>query len=351
MNRQLQARAQGEKRARLVLVQLLCGVSIWRTALTRLIPLCGAAAWWTALACLLPGFGSALLLRLAMSLTRSATLTEAARACLGRIGAALVSWTLAALLLVEGLSAMTALVTLFTEGVGARGTQFTMALLTGAILLFSLHREGLPRAAYLLRWGLACAALILAVFHAGEAQPDHLFPVFGGGRNTVYGAIQTSISLAWPVVLLLTVPSAGQRGRLSAGVLPAVLAVGAILLTTLTIPHELLLQATGLAETLLLPVRFALNALRVLNIALLTVTLFLSIGGCVRLAAEQICQPLKVGFAWLPYVLVGALCLSQATDVSALWRLLAKVEPWLIAPLLLIGSVCFIVAVFRRKRT
>ena len=100
---QLASRIAGENRARLTMLRLVCAVSIWRTAMTQVLPLCGAAAWWVTLLCLLPGFAVAALLRLAMHLTCASTLTEAVRACLGKVGTWAVSLVLAALLLVEGL--------------------------------------------------------------------------------------------------------------------------------------------------------------------------------------------------------------------------------------------------------
>lgn len=163
---QLASRIAGENCARLTMLRLVCAVSIWRTAMTQVLPLCGAAAWWVTLLCLLPGFAVAVLLRLAMHLTCASTLTEAVRACLGKRGAWAVSLVLAALLLVEGLSGLTALITLFTEGVGTRGTAFTLALLTGGALLLALHRDGLPRAAHFLRWPMAAVAVIVG------AQPQ-----------------------------------------------------------------------------------------------------------------------------------------------------------------------------------
>ena len=138
--RQLASRLAGGNCARLTLLRLLCGVSIWRTAMTRVLPLCGSAAWWVTLLCLLPGFAVAALLRLAMSFTRAQTLTEAVRACLGKVGAWVLAVVLAALLLLEGFSSMTALITLFTQGLRTQGTPFALALLTGGALLFSLHR-------------------------------------------------------------------------------------------------------------------------------------------------------------------------------------------------------------------
>ena len=53
MNQEMLSRLDGERRAQQSLLHLLCAVSIWRTAMTRILPLCGAAAWWVTLICLL----------------------------------------------------------------------------------------------------------------------------------------------------------------------------------------------------------------------------------------------------------------------------------------------------------
>ena len=60
----LASRMAGENRARVMLLRILCAVSVWRTAMTRVLPLCGGSAWWVTLICLLPGLGVTLLLRL-----------------------------------------------------------------------------------------------------------------------------------------------------------------------------------------------------------------------------------------------------------------------------------------------
>lgn len=350
MNDQTRSRLDGELRAQGTLIRLLCGMSIWRTAMTRVLPLCGSAAWWVSLLCLLPGFGVAALLRLVMRFTRTATLAEAVRACLGKAGIVAASAMLTALLLIEGVSGMTALVTLFTQGIGTRGTQLTLAVLTGAILLFSLHREGLARAAQFLRWGMAAAAVLVAAYLACDARLDHLFPLYGDGRSSVWPALQAGLSLSWPVALLLTVEPSGRGRRLTGGVLPAFCAVGGLLLLTLVVPHEVMTQSSGLAESLLLPVRFAPNAVRVIAQSLMMLVFFLSIGASGQLGASSVCLPLRRSPEWLPYVLVAALILTQAADVSVLWAALEIIVPWLLAPLLALAVLCLPAALIRRRK-
>ena len=345
---QLASRMAGENRARLTLLRLICAVSIWRIAMTRVLPLCGTSAWWVILMCLLPGFAVAVLLRLVMHLTRTDTLTEAVRACLGQVGVWAVSAVLAVLLLTEGLSGLTALITLFTQGVGTRGTAFTLALLTGGALLLSLHREGLARAAYFLRWGMVVAAVLIAVCLVPDVRLDHLFPLHGEGDAAILAPLKAGVSLAWPVVLLLTMQPT-RMGRLRSAVLPAFAAVAALLVLTLTIPQELISQRTTLAALLLLPAKYAPNALRILYLCLLMLTIFMSIGASVQLAAEHLCAPLKRRAAWIPHVLLIGVILTQTCGASDLWDAIGRVHPWLLVPLMAIALSCLPIAFVWRK--
>lgn len=344
------ARRKEEHCAQLTLIRLLCAVSVWRTIMTRILPLCGTAAWWTALICLLPGVLTAALLRLIMHLTHCDTLAEAARACGGQAGAAVFALFLTALLTADGISSVTALITLFTEGVGTRGTQFSLAVLTGVFLLFSLHREGLARAAYLLRWGLLTAFLVLTAAAFPAVRLDGAFPLYGEGEASVQAALSAGMSLGWPLALLLTVPSPAGTGRLRSGIVPVFLAVGAVLLLTLTIPHERLMQHQTLAASLLLPARYAANALRVLALSLLMLTFFLATGASVQLATAQLLLPWRSAPAWLPHALLAGLFLTQTADIASLWRLLGRIEPWLLMPLPALGLLGLPLALIRRNR-
>lgn len=346
---QLASRMAGENHARLTMLQLVCTVSIWRTGMTQIVPYSGSASWWVTILCLLPGFAVAALLRLAMHLTRTSTLTEGVRACLGQVGGWAVSLMLAALLLVEGLSGLTALITLFTEGVGTRGTAFTLALLTGGALLLSLHREGLPRAVHFLRWPMAAAAVTVGACLLLYARLDHLFPMYGEGAANVLLALKAGISLAWPVALLLTSPPAKQ-GRLRSAVLPAFAAVTVLLVLVLTIPQELLAGTKSLAQLLLLPTKYASNALRILYLCLMMIGIFLSISASVRLATGNLCVPSKRNPNWLPNVILIVLILTQAGDAARLWRWLELLQPWLLAPLAALTLICLPMAFLRRKR-
>ena len=344
------SRLQGELLARASMVRLLLGVCIWRAALTRVLPLCGASAWWVTLLCLLPGVAVAALLRLVMRLADADVLPEAVRGICGKGGIWLLGVSLAIPLLAEGLSSMTALITLFTQGIGTRGTQLTLALLTGGALLCATDRAGFSRGVYLLRWGMAGAALLLAGFLLPRVQVDHLFPIAGDGDGSLWTGLRAGGSLAWPTALLLTVEPTPARGRLRGAMLPLLGPVLALLLVSLVVPHEVLLGQTNLARQLLLPSWFLPNALRVLALCLWMLLFFFSIGASVQLAAEQAALMSGRELSWLPKLLLITLTLSQAIAPEALWRVLGRVEGWLPAPLAVLALILLPLALQRRKR-
>lgn len=350
MKCQASARMEGERRALATMIRLLCAVSIWRTAMTRILPLGGTSAWWVTLLCLVPGVFAAAVMRMVMRLTRSATVTEGLRACLGRGGAYLLCGALAVPLLVEAAADVTALITLFTEGAGTRGTQITLALLTGGALIFSLHRDGLARGAYFLRGLLVAGAMVLGGFLLARSKADHLFPIWGVGRTALTPAIGAGWSLAWPVSLLLTIEPACQQGRLRGAVLPVFAPVGALLIITLAIPHELLIRQSALAQLMLLPAMYLPNALRLLWLCLLMLAFFLVIGASVQLASAQVASVLPRVPGWLSGALLAVLVLLQAGEPSVLWRSLAFLEPWLLLPLEALAMVCLPIAFIRRNQ-
>ena len=89
--------------------------------------------------------------------------------------------TLTLPLLLDGIASLTALITFFTEGIGARGSQFTLTLLTASVMLIALNRDGLPRGIYLLRHVLLVAAAIIAINALLDAHPDGIVPLLGEG--------------------------------------------------------------------------------------------------------------------------------------------------------------------------
>lgn len=347
----LQARLAGELRARTVFLQLICIVSILRTVLTRIVPMAGSGAWWLTLVCLLPGAGVYGLLALGMRLTGSANVTDLARVCLGGLGGWLLSFVMAAATLLDGASSMTALITLFTEGVGTKGTQLTLAILTGAVLLTCLHREGLPRGAYLLRWVMLGAALLTAAFGLPAVRVDSLFPMLGDGKAALTAAFRAGLSLAWPFALLLTLPKEREKPRLAA-LCPVILSVlGVLVFLTLTNPNELLTCSHTLADSLLLPTRYASSAIRTLAQCLLMLVFFLAIGGAAQLSTDFLCAPMGQPPGWLPYAVLTLLTATQALQPGMLWEALGFLEPWLLLPVAVLAAACLPIAIIRRKRT
>lgn len=347
----LQVRLTGERQARRSLVQLIAAASILRTALTRLLPLAGCSAWWLTLICLLPGLVLTALLSLGMRLTGAATLTELARCCLGKYGGWLVSLVVGLLLLLDGASALTALITLFTEGLGTSGTQLTMAILTASALLFALHREGLPRAAYLLRWVMLAAALLTAAFGLPAMRVDHLYPLLGDGEAAMTAAFRAGMSLSWPLTLLLTVSEEMKKPAI-AQACPVVLAALAVLLFVgLMHPQEQLVRHQGLAECLMLTAPQGSPAVRLMAHCLLMLALFLAVAGAVQLSADSIAAPWGVPQRWLPVVLLGGLTATQTADSGMVWDTLGHAETWLLLPFAVLAVICLPIAIIRRKRT
>ena len=351
MKSQIQSRVSAELHAGFALRQLLCVVFIWRGMMTIVLPVCGSSAWWTSLIFLLPGAAVALLLRWVMRLTKTTTITEAARACLGKYGAVGCSILLASLLLVEAVSTLTALLTVFTQGVGTRGTQFTLAVLTGAVLLCCLHREGLPRAVYMLRWVMLAAAAVIVLFLLADAQVSNLFPLLVETQGSQIMVLQAGFSLGWPLVLTLTVPSCRKRGRLSGGFCAASVAVGLMLVTVLSIPHEVLRANNTLSAWLLLPIRYQSNAVRLVGLCLLMLSFFLALGGAVQMASASLLAPCKKQSGWLPALVLSGTVLTQTVDIQRLWAILQAAEAWLLLPLAVMAVIIFPIACCRRIKT
>ena len=346
----LAARLMGERRTVQCLIRLVATVSILRTLLTRVLPLAGSAGWWMTLVCFLPGLAVYGLLALLLRMTHTTVLTDALRAAFGRFGAWLLAVLLAALLLLDGASSMTALVTLFTEGIGTEGTQFTLAVLTGGVLAFCLHRDGLPRGTFFLRWIMLGALALMALDWLGMAHVDGLFPVLGDGMPSLVAALRAGVSLAWPLALLLTAEPvrAGVRFR---PVIPVILlCFGVALFTCLSLPHELLVTHHDLSGSLLEITLHLRPAVRMVAICLLLLTLFLTIGGTAYLITGALAAPVGRGHAWLPYAAVVLLVLTQLTDIRVLWTFLGTCEPWLLCPLAALGALALPAIMIRRRR-
>ena len=346
----LAARLRGERRAVQCMIRLVAVTSMLRTLLTRVLPLAGAASWWMTVVCLLPGLLVYGLLALVLRLTQTAVLTDAMRACFGRFGAWLLAAVLTALLLLDGASSMTALITLFTEGIGTEGTQFTLALLTGAVLCFCLHREGLPRGVFFLRWLMLGALALLALDWLSMSHFDGLFPVLGDGVPALMTAGEAGASLAWPLLLLLTAEPVRPGVRLRPVIPVALICFGVVLLACLSIPHELLVTHHDLSGSLMEMTLHLHPAVRMVAICLLLLTLFLTLGGTAHLLSGALSAPTGRGYGWLPFAAVALMVLSQLSDIRRLWALLGTVEPWLLCPLAALGAAALPVALIKRRR-
>ncbi|MBR3765525.1 MAG: hypothetical protein IKK57_13370 [Clostridia bacterium] len=331
----IQARQLAEGRARLCLAEVVCTVSILRTGMTCVLPLAGSAAWWVTLAALLPGAGAFLLACWLMRREGAATLTELVRRRLGRAGVWALCGLLAALLAVDAVATLTALTDFFSRGVGTKGTPLTLSLLTGAALLPCLHRDGLPRAAFLLRWPLLTAALLAGAFLLTQARADHLFPLIGSGLPSVWSALTAGGSMGWPLLLLTLSP---QPAAVRHGALARV-ALGSLtplLLICLTIPQEILPTHADVAAALLLPGRYASPGVQMLLHCLLLAALFLALGGALHSLAELVRAPLSRPLTWLPHAALLLLILTQLLPRTPLRGAMAATTAWALLPVLLL---------------
>lgn len=346
----LRLRLMGERRARVSLIRLVAVVSILRTVMTRVLPLAGSAGWWMTPVCLLPGLAVYALLALAMRLTGTAVLADMARAAFGAAGVWALSAVLTALLALDGAASMTTLVTMFTEGIGTEGTQFTLAVLTGIALLFCLHREGLPRGVFFLRWVMLAALALTAWNWLGMARFDGLFPVLGDGASSLTAAFRAGVSMAWPLTLLLTAEPVRPGVRFRPAVPVLLLCCAVVLLTCLSLPHELLTAHLDLSGSLLEMTLHLQPAVRTLAICLLMLSLFLTVGGMAHLLTYAAAAPLGRAPGWQPYVAVGLLVATQCLDIRALWTFLGQCGTWLLAPLGGFAALALPVALIRRRR-
>ena len=329
-------RMLGDRRARVFQVQLVCIAAAVRTVVCEVIPLCGSAGWWVSVVCLLPGAAVYGLAALAMKRCGAHTLADGLRICLGQWGMWLASGVLGILLSAEGAASMTALVTMFTEGIGSEGTQLTMALLTLGALVCCLHRDGLCWGIWLFRRGMLVLALTIAGVTLGFARMDGLHPVLGPGSNAVTAALRAGVSMGWPFLLLLTVENR-REGYIRPLALPVAAVAVVCLLVCLSNPCEVLVRERGLALRLLLPVMYLPPALRTMAHGLGMLVMLLGMASCAQLAAKQL-QPSGREIFWLPYVLCGVLAMSQIWPSGVVWRGVNELLRWGVLPLAVLAA-------------
>lgn len=341
-----QMRLQGSRLARVCQVQLWCAVSMARTVVTEVLPLCGSAGWWVAPLCMMPGLAVYGLMAAVMRWKKQPTLLEGIRAATGKAGIWIVSALLGLLLLLDGAATMTALVTIFTEGIGTEGTQITMALLTLAALMGCMHQDGLAWGIWLIRRVLLGLSVAIAMMLLNMMRPDGIHPVMGQGSAAVAAAFKASMSLGWPLILLLTVEDDG-RGRCLHPIPPVSVVVCVGVLLCLTYPCEVLVRTGGLAERMLLGAMHLQPALRTLVHALEMLVLLLGLASAVQLSAGQWLVPSGRELGWLPYAMAALLTATQGKDIHVLWEGLNFLLRWL--PVLLgMGLLAAMIALGRR---
>lgn len=323
-------RRLGQRRCQRSQWRLIACVAMLRTAITRVIPLAGSAGWWVVPVCMLPGF--------ALYALGCWGLRRNGQTCLH--GSRLVCILAALALLTDGVSSMTALTTLFTEGIGTPGTQLTLALVAGGMLLFALNREGLARGIFFLRWGLVGLLALVLIWYAAHAKIDHLFPALGGGWSSVRSGVLAGLGMTWPFLLALMEPPVAKH-QAREPLPPALLCVTAVLCLCLAIPHEVLVISQSLGDTLVQTVAHLSPFLRLIAICLWMGGLFLSMGSVCSLSAAFLLAPWGRELPWLAGVLALILAGTQALAIRPLYQILSAVEPWLLAVLAVGTALCW----------
>ena len=311
--------------------RLLAVVSFLRGALTQVLPLAGSGGWWLCALSLLGAYVPYLLCARLLKKTNAATLQEALRAAWGGAGVWLVYLLAAFALLADGLCTLTALTTLFTQGIGARGTQFTLGVLTCAAVLFCLNRDGQAYGMQLLRWPLGAFLLVAAL--CAPMRADGLFPLGGQGKSAALQALAAGAGLGWPLVLLLMEEPVHQAKRWRDPLPAWGLGLAVLLMVTLTVPHEVLVQHASLAQSLLVPAMYLPSAAELAALCLWMAGLFLALAVAVRCAADALTAPAGRNVSWLAAVLTAAASASQWIPAHRLWQVLQTAQVWLCMPL------------------
>lgn len=323
-------RRRGEERCCRSQWRLIFCVNTLRTAVTRVIPLCGAAGWWVVLLCLLPSLGLYALGRWGLKRRGSTCLHGKAAVC----GVAF------ACLAVDGVSSMTTLGALFTEGAGTPGTQFTLALVAAGMMLFALDREGLARGIYMVRRLMLGALALVLVSYGTRARVDHLFPVLGGGWADVRSGLMAGAGMGWPLLLALMEPPVSRRG--AGDVLPpALVCVVAALCLCLCIPHEVLVTRQSLGDTLVQTVAHLSPFVRLVAICLWMSGLFLSMTSVCSLGGELLLAPWGLRLPWIAGAVALLLAGTQLLPLQGLRKGLQWAEPVLLLGLCLCSLLCW----------
>lgn len=347
-----QARLMADRLCHRSLLRLLVCASMLLGAVTQVVPHAGSASWWLVPALMAPGIALHLLLCLLLRGTGTRSLPECLSVLLGDAGRRVCMLLLALMVLVDAAASLTALVCLFTEGIDTEGTQLTIALLTCAALLWCLDQNGLPRGMRLFRYPLLGMIALLGLDLLSMAHWDHLYPMLGGGRASLWTAARAGMSLSWPLILLLGSAPVREHGTHARELMmPVLLVVAAVWGLIVAVPHEVLMTCSALAELLVLPVRYAHPAAQTLGQCLLMLGLFLLIACQLHTLSELSLAQGKVR-KYLPHGLLLLLAGTQLIPTVRLWSALSAVRVWFIVPAaVLVLCLCLVgMLAGRRKR-
>lgn len=312
----------GECKAKRCQWQLLAFMNIFLTAVTRVLPLAGSAGWWITAACVLTAWGLYALGYWGLCRRKISSLPPGCAVCLLAFAASLT----------DGVRYLTALVTLFTEGVGTSGTQFTLALTTVALLMLALKKEALARGIFFLRYGLAALLMAVLAWFVTQGRVNHLFPLMGNGLPDVLAAFRAGLGMGWPFLLGLMDEPAEEHPML-APLPPALLGCSSVLCICLAIPHEVLMQHTSLGEALVQTVAYLPSPVRLLAICLWMSGSFLALGSVCCLGSDLLLSPWSRRCAWLPFGLAGITVVTQGLSIRGLWMVLGWAAPFSLAAL------------------
>jgi len=341
-------RADTEKRLRVAVYRFAATTVMLRHGCSLIAEEGGAAGWWLMLLCMLPGLTVAGLLYVLMRRCACGSVPQLVERTLGPGAVRAVNTAAALALTVEGLASLTALATMFVDGVGTAVGMVLFAAMASAVLCLCTQREGILHGIGLLRWVLGVFAAVVLANTLMQARLDHLFPPGGVGASTWVQAGRGWWGMAWPLSLLLweESPGSGSRSMLS----PVLVTVLAALALSLALPHELLSQPRTLAERMLLPGLCLEPGVRLLLICLWTAGLGVTALIAAARATDLLALPWRRAERWLPCLLLTAYAALQLIGADMLEASLLLTEDWLLAPFALLAVAVLFASCFRRKK-
>lgn len=329
---ELAQRQEAERCCQRAELRLYLLVTALSQGVTVLFAQTGAAVTWMTPLCVLPGLALWGLGTLCKRLAGAPTLTEAFRAGLHPLAAALWQGYVALALLWQGEAALTEVVCLFTEGVVMNIAPFGMAAVTVATALCCCQRKGLPRCIWLLRYPLLALLAMLFLELVWNGHWDYLLPITGAGEAVNRALWLDLTAMGWPLMLFAELPAREQGQRRDTGPLPVLLLLCLLLgAVAFSLPTELALTGKNLADAMLLPMVFLTPVNRLLALTGWVLGLLLVLAVSLRRSAAL--APGKPTREPLLCLALGiALLLPHLWDEQRLRSLLKLMQPYVLLP-------------------